>query len=179
VVKALQPGAVVTSLSFSYRYCVGFASTGVGSNFTLKLGSSAAYVSPHFTDYPYSKASDPNKVYSPSVNVTVDINMTIPTSGVVSRIEFDFENVARNVQLMLPMTIAITCAGGSCLKPPPPPPKPVDVTVDFSTLGLASSVTTAGVRDIWAKKDIADATGGVLKAKVGPEDSAFFMLTPK
>ena len=166
-------------MKFSYRYCFGFATTGVGSNFTLKLGSSAAYASPHFTDYPYSKSSDPNKVYSPPVNVTVDkLSVTIPSSG-VTRIEIDFENIARNVQLMLPMTITITCAGGSCLAPPPPPPKPVAVTVDFSTLGLASSVTTAGVRDIWAKKDIADATGGVLTATVGPEDSAFFVLTPK
>jgi hypothetical protein len=121
VVTALQPGAVVTSLSFSYRYCFGFATTGVGSNFTLKLGPSAAYASPHFTDYPYNKGSDPNKVYSPPVNVTVDtLSITIPSSG-VSRIEFDFENVARNVQLMLPMIIIITCAGGSCLKPTPPP----------------------------------------------------------
>jgi hypothetical protein len=112
----LQPGAVVTSFSFSYRYCFGFASTGVGSNFTLKLGSSAVYTSPHFTDYPYNKGSDPNKVYSPPVNVTVDqLSITIPSS--VSRIGFDFENVARNVQLMLPMTITITCAGGSCLTP--------------------------------------------------------------
>jgi hypothetical protein len=125
VTAALQPGAVVTSLSFSYRYCTGYATTGVGSNFTLKLGSFAAYTSPHFTDYPYNKGSDPDKVYSPPVHVTADkLDITVPKSG-VSRIEFDFENVVRNVQLLLPMTITITCAGGSCLKPSSDPLLPL------------------------------------------------------
>jgi hypothetical protein len=125
IADALQPGAVVTSLSFSYRYCFGYAKTGVGSNFTLKLGSSAAYYSPHFTDYPYNKGTDPDKVYSPPVNVTADkLSITVPKSG-VSRIEFDFENVDRNVQLLLPMTITITCAGGSCLKPSTSPLLPL------------------------------------------------------
>jgi hypothetical protein len=66
-----------------------------------------------------------------------------------------------------------------CGSKPAPPVTPVTVTVDFSTLGLGSTVMTAGVRDIWAKKDIADATGAVLTAVVAPEDSAFFVLTPK
>ena len=115
----LQPGAVVTSMSFSYRYCFGYSKTGIGSNFTLKLGSSVVYTSPHFTDYPYNKGSDPDKVYSPPVNVAADkLSITVPKSGEF-RIEFDFENVARNVQLLLPMTVTITCAGGSCVPPRP------------------------------------------------------------
>ena len=114
----LLPGAVVTSMSFSYRYCFGYSKTGIGSNFTLKLGSSIVYTSPHFTDYPYNKGSDPDKVYSPPVNVAADkLNITVPESGEF-RVEFDFENVDRNVQLLLPMTVDITCAG-ACVAPRP------------------------------------------------------------
>ena len=114
----LRPGAVVTSMSFSYRYCFGYSKTGIGSNFTLKLGSSVVYTSPHFTDYPYNKGSDPDKVYSPPVNVAADkLSITVPKSGEF-RVEFDFENVDRNVQLLLPMTVTITCAGG-CVTPRP------------------------------------------------------------
>ena len=38
---------------------------------------------------------------------------------------------------------------------------------------------TAGVRDVWARKDAADATGSVLTLTVAPEDSAFVVLSPK
>jgi hypothetical protein len=118
VALALPPGAIVTSVLFSYRYCFGWSATGPGANFTLQIAQKIAYASPAFTDYPYSKS---NPVYSPPVNITLDkLSIDVPESG-VSRIEFDFANNARNVQLLLPMTIAITCAGGSCFKPTPAP----------------------------------------------------------
>jgi sialidase-1 len=124
VAIALPPGAVVSSLTFSYRYCFGFGTTGLGANFTLQIAKKIAYASPAFTDHPYSKS---NPVYSPSVNVTLEkLSISVPDSG-VSRIEFDFANNARNVQLLLPISVAITCAGGSsCVKPTPAPlPTPV------------------------------------------------------
>lgn len=58
-----------------------------------------------------------------------------------------------------------------------PPSKPSTVSVPFSVLRLGGS--SAGVRDIWAKKDVADATGSTLTATVAPMDSAFLLLTPK
>jgi hypothetical protein len=38
------------------------------------------------------------------------------------RLVFDFQNADRNMQLLLPITITVTCTGGPCT--PPPPPKP-------------------------------------------------------
>ena len=58
-----------------------------------------------------------------------------------------------------------------------PPATNTTVNVEFSTLGLSAS--SASVRDIWARQDVADATGGTLKVTVPPSDSAFLLLTPK
>ena len=49
----------------------------------------------------------------------------------------------------------------------------------FDVLGLAAGVTSAGVRDVWARADIADATGAMLNVTVAPMDSVFVVLTPK
>ena len=45
------------------------------------------------------------------------LSINVPKTG-ASRIEFDFLNTGRNVQLLLPMTLTITC-DGSCVKAPP------------------------------------------------------------
>ena len=58
----------------------------------------------------------------------------------------------------------------------PSPTGNATVTLPFATLGLAGSA--AHVRDIWARADIADATGGVLQAIVPPMDSVFLLLEP-
>jgi hypothetical protein len=66
MIYPLDPTHQVTSLTFSYRYCYGYAKTGIGANFTLNVASTPAYASPHFEDYPYPGP------YSPPVNVTVN-----------------------------------------------------------------------------------------------------------
>jgi hypothetical protein len=121
VTTLLEAGAVVTSMVFSYRYCVGYSGGKVGSNFTLRLGSSEVYSSPHLTDYPYSKGSDPDKIYSPPISASADkLNITVQSDGELT-VEFEFQNNDHNVQLLLPMTVDLTCAGGSCRKPTPKP----------------------------------------------------------
>lgn len=59
------------------------------------------------------------------------------------------------------------------------PYTPVDVIIQFNELGFESAVSSAGVRDLWAQKDIGDATGAVLNVTVMPFDSRFLVLTPK
>jgi sialidase-1 len=145
VALALPPGVVVTSVAFNYRYCFGWSTTGPGANFTLQIAKKVAYASPGFTDYPYSK-SDP--VYSPPVNITLaKLSIAVPSSG-LSRIEFDFVNTGRNVQLLLPMTIAITCAGGSCLKPTPAPiPTPPPTPAPTRSMGNVTVLFEDGDKD--------------------------------
>jgi hypothetical protein len=117
-VPTLSPGVEIESVSFSYRYCTGFGTKGTGANFTMRVAGSAVYSSPQLNDYPYHKSTDP-KVYSPAVKVTNNqLKITVPSAG-VSDIEFDFHNGAMNMQLLLPITVAITCSGGPCIKPIP------------------------------------------------------------
>lgn len=116
VATALSPGVVVESVEFSYRYCYGYANTGAGANFTLHVAGSAAYSSPQFIDYPYKKWEN-DSFYSPPVKVSADkLAITVPKSG---QIEFNFQDTTRNVQLLLPIIMTITCAGGSCIKQRP------------------------------------------------------------
>ena len=70
-----------------------------------------------------------------------------------------------------------TVAG--CGAQPKPPAVPVVIAVGFDILGLDPSVTTAGVRDVWARADRVDATGSTLDVTVAPSDSVFVVLTPK
>lgn len=60
-----------------------------------------------------------------------------------------------------------------------PTPNVTDVAVDLATLGLGPNVTGARVRDLWARKDLGDAKGGLLTASVPSMDSAFLLLTPQ
>jgi hypothetical protein len=64
-----------------------------------------------------------------------------------------------------------------CGVQPEPPAQSAVVTVNFTVLGIGGSV--AGVRDIWERKDVADATNATLNVTVPPMDSAFVVLTPK
>jgi hypothetical protein len=115
----LNPGATVVSISFAYRYDTGFGSTGVGSNFTLLVADQPVYESPHFIDYSYSQ----NKSnYSQPVAVAAAARVVVPSGprASPSRLEFRFDNNARNVQLLLPLTITIECIGEVPCTPPPP-----------------------------------------------------------
>merc|ERR1712107_305915 len=53
-----------------------------------------------------------------------------------------------------------------CSAQPTPPPAAAHVTVNFSMLGLDAAVTTASVRDLWARKEIVDATDAKLQVTV-------------
>ena len=80
----------------------GFATTGPGASFALSVADKTLYDSPQFSDYPYKKAGDP---YSPAVSVSkTALGLVVPKSG-LSRIEFNFTNTGRNVQLLLPMNV--------------------------------------------------------------------------
>lgn len=59
-----------------------------------------------------------------------------------------------------------------------PTPNSTDVAVDFATLGFGAEVTGAGVRDLWARKDLGD-VGRLLTASVASMDSVFLLLTPQ
>jgi hypothetical protein len=113
---ALLPGAVVESVSFSYRYCTGYATSGAGANFTLSVAGATAYTSPALADYPYKKTGNP---FSPAVEATATrLGIKIPSTG-ISRIDFEFQNSAMNLQLELPMTITLTCSGsGAVMRAP-------------------------------------------------------------
>ena len=58
----LAAGAVLTSVSFDYRYTTGFAG-GNGSNFSLAVGHSVVYRSPQLADFPYLLRGGPNVSY--------------------------------------------------------------------------------------------------------------------
>ena len=94
----LSAGAVITGVSFEYRYTTGFGPSGAGSNFTLQVAGAAVYSSPQLTDYSYSK-SHPN--YSAPVPVTV--NNLVLHAAADTRVSFAFDNNDRNVQLLLPL----------------------------------------------------------------------------
>ena len=107
----LSAGAVVTSVSFQYRYTTGFGTTGTGSNFSVEVGGTAIYASPHLVDFPYSSR---RSNYSPAVLVTAR-NMRLQVAGASPRLSIVFDNNDRNVQLLLPLRVDLTCTGAvSC-----------------------------------------------------------------
>ena len=60
-----------------------------------------------------------------------------------------------------------------------PTPNSTEVALPLVTLGLSAKVLKAGVRDLWARKELGDATAAVLKVSVPSMDSVFLMLTPQ
>ena len=65
-----------------------------------------------------------------------------------------------------------------CGPKPKPPAVPVSEPVTFAELGLPAAATSAAVRDVWARVDLADTTGATVNVTVAPMDSAFLVLTP-
>jgi hypothetical protein len=107
----LSAGAVLTGASFEYRYTTGFGTAGTGSNFSLQVAGKTVYASPHLTGYPYS-SHRPN--YSAAVLVTLP-NLGLRVAGADPRVTIVFDNNDRNVQLLLPLRVNLTCTGAlSC-----------------------------------------------------------------
>ena len=120
----LNPGTTVHRVSLMYRYTVGYGAgtAGVGANFSLSVGDTVVYASPAYNDFPYSK-SHPN--YSTPVPVDVSVSVQIPLSGPSQRLVIRMDNNDRNLQLLLPLRINVTCSGKPCVHAPPPPaPRP-------------------------------------------------------
>ena len=141
----LSKGIVLTSLSFEYRYITGFgaAGTGSGSNFTIQAAGLDLYTSPHLTDYAYS---DNRSNYSKPVPVrAAGLSIKVPSTG-DSRLEIRFDNNDRNVQLLLPIQVNVTCSGGPCVFTPPcfTPPWPRPSPCPSSAPRAARRSTTRG-----------------------------------
>ena len=118
-VAPLTPGAELQSIEFEYRYDTGFGSAGagIGSNFTVSLAGTSLYQSPHLKDYSYSNRTN----YSTPIPVHTDgLSVTVPKDGKAYHLEISFDNNDRNMQLLLPLSIKITCSGVRCLKSKPP-----------------------------------------------------------
>ena len=117
----LRPGAEVTRVALSYKYNTGFGPSGVGTNFTVRVAGQPVYISPHLTDYTYTHN---HTNYSKPVAVDVAVSIAVPPASsptrAPARIEFEFANNKRNVQLLLPIAVTLECSGG-CAPPPPPP----------------------------------------------------------
>ena len=129
---ALAPGSTVTEISFSYRYIVGYEDepSGHGANLSvsvsdelLHVGGSVIFASPHYTDYAYSHNSS-------NYSLPVDVHVTglaIPASDRFrSRLQIGFSNNDRNLQVLVPIAVNVTCSGAEeCFVPvPSPPPLP-------------------------------------------------------
>jgi hypothetical protein len=115
VARTLTEGSEITSLEFSYQYLTGYSPTGKSSNFTLKVAGKTVYASPELSNYTY----DQNRSgYSPPVEVKLaGLAIKVP-SGTASRIEVDFNNNDRNVQLKLPLEFNVGCTGAACAASP-------------------------------------------------------------
>jgi len=118
----LNPGATITRVACTYQYDTGFGPTGIGANFTLRVAGKPVYASPHFTDFSYdhnrSNYSRPIPIDSSALGILV------PPTGtdVPSRVQFEFDNNDRNMQLLLPLKVHVECSGDVPCTPPPPPP---------------------------------------------------------
>jgi hypothetical protein len=106
----LTPGAVLTGVSFEYRYTTGFGPTGNGSNFSLVAAGATLYRSPPLTKFTYSK-SHPN--YSAPVTVRVN-QLKLRVTNADDRVSLVFDNNDRNLQLLLPLNITLSCTSGPC-----------------------------------------------------------------
>eukprot|EP00937_MAST-01D_sp_MAST-1D-sp2_P000500 g500.t1 len=112
----LTPGATISRVKFEYRYNSGFSEAGanIGTNFTVRVAGQPVYVSPHMRDYNYdqnrSNYSQPVPVDAASLSIAIP---PAATAAEASRIELDFDNNDRNVQLLLPLVITVECGGGA------------------------------------------------------------------
>ena len=77
----LAPGAVIQSMSFSYRYLAGFGPGGQGGNISVQIGETTIYSSPELDSYNYSVPAN-HTGYSPAILVTgSDLPFTAPATG--------------------------------------------------------------------------------------------------
>jgi hypothetical protein len=118
----LSPGATVESVAFSYRQITGYAQTGTGPNFTLAIAGTAAFTSGPLTGHPYppkGKSCSNGACYSPATAAAAkSLGIKVPNEG-AQRITFNFLNTDMNLQLLLPMTLTLTCTGGiPCVQGP-------------------------------------------------------------
>ena len=130
-----SPGVTrVNSLNFTYRYETGYqGSATCGVQFNVTVGGRLAYASPTLADHPYSHSSDPGS-YGQAVPVSVDLNIPVATGGIGGgskpAVELAVYNDCRNIQLLLPLALKLSCSGGggggggACFTAPPPPPPP-------------------------------------------------------
>lgn len=125
----LAPGAVIESMSFSYRYLAGYGPGGVGSNISVQLAGETVYVSPTLDKYNYSFPSN-HTGYSPEIPITAtNLPITVPVTAGPHTIDILANNNDRNLQLLMPLSFTISCkSAATCLKPLPwQPPTPVTV----------------------------------------------------
>lgn len=124
---SLSPNALITGIDFSYQYLTGYGPKGVGSNFTIEVAGVMLYESPSFTNYSYdANRSD----YSPPVLMQISgLNIHVAENN--TRVIIQFHNNDRNLQLLLPLAMNITCDSTStdgCTKQTwRPPTSPITV----------------------------------------------------
>ena len=121
----LAPGVTVDALHFSFRYETGYGGAGAGAacgaQINVTAASKTAYESPMLSGYPYTNTKDPS-LYSPPV-VVAALDLAVHVTPSNQAVAIVFRNLCRNVQLLLPITVNISCTG-PCLAPPIPPPPP-------------------------------------------------------
>jgi len=66
----------------------------------LQHQGTPVYESPEFTDYPYKKGSDPATYSPPRQIAATKLGVSVPAAG-SHYIEFDFQNMDRNLQLLV------------------------------------------------------------------------------
>lgn len=130
----------VQMLFIACRYITGYEDvpSGHGANLSLyvseeslRVGGKVIYSSPAYTDYAYSHN---NSNYSDPVQVHVK-GLSIPASAEYdSRLQLGFWNNDRNLQILVPLSVSVTCTGADkCFvpmrtNPPTPPPTPLPPT---------------------------------------------------
>ncbi len=108
--KQLVPGVTVSRLSMAYRYETGYGekgNTSCGVQFSIRVGGKMAFSSQVLSAYPYSKSKDPN-AYSPLIPVDSN-NLGVTIAANDRKVEFEFANDCRNVQLLLPLVTHTFC----------------------------------------------------------------------
>ena len=128
----LAPGSTIQSISFAFRYVTGYETTPSGHGTNLSLAVSQDYLqpsgdviynSPHFTEYSYH-VNQSN--YSLPVQVDVSGLSIAASAKYTSRLQLVFANNDRNLQILIPFQVNITCTGADeCLVAPPGPPPPL------------------------------------------------------
>ena len=172
---ALTPGVAVDSLGFVYRYQTGYKGP-VGMSFVVKVGGAVAYASPMISDYPYTKAGN----YSPPVTVAkTGLGLKVSKGD---QIVFEFINVDKNIEILLPFEVTIGCTGGSCTAAPKLLAQFFDshmvlarsgaqIWGDAAAPGDAVTVTVAGAGVPFVGKATASSTGS-WAVSLGPQPAA-------